>query len=205
LGSVLCVIGAIFMGTSFGFGKVINGGGSSKKVQSERMMMAETQSQQRQLFRKRIEFDIGQTSSALQLATTASSNSKPKAKPAHGSYCIGSLCIAFGETETDFQWKTKSKASPKTTKPSKSKDDMWPTIIMASIIAIVLFSNKIIKSSILALTYYEKNYTLTETVDRVEKRTVWLQFLNMTLTPVWVWTSIFGTMTPEDNELLWGS
>jgi hypothetical protein len=34
LGLVLCVIGAVFMGTAFGFGKVVNGGGSSKKVQS---------------------------------------------------------------------------------------------------------------------------------------------------------------------------
>jgi hypothetical protein len=169
------------------------------------MMLAETQSQQRQLFRKRIELDIGKTSSAIQLATTASSNSKPKAKPAHGSYCIGSLCVGFGETKTNFQWKSKSKSKSKTTKPSKKKDEMWSTIIIASIIVLVLISNKIIKSSILALTYYEKNYTITETVDRVEKRTVWLQFFHMTLTPVYVWTSIFGTMTPNEKQVLWGS
>jgi hypothetical protein len=184
LGLLIGAIGAAFMGTAIGFGKVINGGGSSKKVQSQRMMLGETQSQPRQLFRKRIELDIGQTSSAIQLATLASSKPKPKAKPAHGSKCLGSLCITFGETKTSFLWKTKSKSSSKTTKPSKSKDEIWSTIVMASIIALVLFSNKIIKSSILALTYYEKNYTLTETVDRVEKRTVWLQFLNMTVTPV---------------------
>ena len=181
---VLCVIGGIFKGTAIGFGKVINAGGSSKKVQSQTMLLAETQSQQRQLFRKRIELDIGQTSPAIQLATTTP-NSKPDAKPAHGSYCLGSLCVGFGETKSTFQWLNNSKSkSASTSKPLTSKDELWSTIIMASIIALVLFSNKIIKCSVLCLTHYEKNYTVTETVDRVEKRTVWLQFFNMTLSPV---------------------